>query len=87
MQLMPATAAWGLEYLAPDAVNWETSTSDNARLGTAVFAHMLAQSGWDVELALAYYYQGWYSIELYGVFDETYQYVENVLSLASEFRG
>jgi hypothetical protein len=38
-------------------------------------------------LALAYYYQGWYSIELYGVFDETYQYVENVLSLASEFRG
>jgi LysM repeat protein len=87
MQLLPDTAEWGLEYLAPDAVKWETSTSDNVRLGTAVFAHMLAQAGWDVELALAYYYQGWYSIELFGVFEETYLYVENVLSLASEFRG
>jgi len=86
MQLMPATAEWGLEYLAPDAANWETSTTDNARLGTAVFAHMLAQAEWDVELALAFYYQGWRSIELYGIFDETYRYVENVLSLASEFR-
>ena len=86
MQLMPDTAAWGLEYLAPDAVNWQTSTADNARLGTAVFAHMLAQAGWDVELALAFYYQGWYSIELFGIFEETHRYVENVLSLASEFR-
>ena len=87
MQLMPDTAAWGLEYLAPDAVDWQTSTRDNARLGTAAFAHMLAQAGYDVELALAFYYQGWYSIELFGVFDETYQYIENVLALASEFRG
>jgi len=85
MQLMPTTAAWALEYLAPDAVNWETSTSHNARLGTAVFAHMLAQAGWDVELALAYYYQGWYSIDLFGIFDETHLYVANVLSLAAEF--
>ena len=85
MQLMPDTAEWGLEYLAPDAVNWETSTQDNARLGAAIFAHMLAQAGWDVELALAYYYQGWRSIELYGVFDETYSYIANVLSLAAEF--
>ena len=65
--------------------NWDTSTADNARLGTAVFAHMLVQAGWDEELALAFYYQGWKSIELYGIFDETHQYVENVLSLAAEF--
>jgi LysM repeat protein len=85
MQLMPETAEWGLEYLAPDALHWETSTEDNARLGTAIFAHMLGQAGWDTELALAFYYQGWRSIELYGIFDETYNYVANVLSLASEF--
>jgi LysM repeat protein len=85
MQLMPATAEWGLEDLAPDAVNWDTSTADNARLGTAVFAHMLVQAGWDEELALAFYYQGRKSIELYGIFDETHQYVDNVLSLAAEF--
>ena len=85
MQLMPATAEWGLEYLAPDAGNWRYSTTDNARLGTAVFAHMLAQANWDVELALAFYYQGWRSIEIYGMFEDTHQYVENVLSLAAEF--
>jgi hypothetical protein len=51
-----------------------------------VFAHMFAQANWDVELALAYYYQGWYSIELYGIFEETHQYVDNVLSLADQFR-
>ncbi len=85
MQLMPGTAEWGLEYLAPDATEWRTSTGDNARLGTAVFAHMLAQAGWDTELALAFYYQGWRSIEIYGMFEDTYQYVANVLWLAGEF--
>lgn len=85
MQLMPPTAEWGLEYLAPDALNWRTSTSDNARLGTAVFAHMLQQADRDVELALAFYYQGWRSIEQFGTFEETHQYVANVLALAAEF--
>ena len=85
MQLMPGTAEWGLEYLAPSATNWETSTEDNARLGTAIFAHMLGQADWDTELALAFYYQGWRSIELYGIFEETHDYVANVLSLAAEF--
>jgi len=86
MQLLPATAEWGLEYLAPDAGEWETSTRDNARLGTAVFAHMWRQAGRDLELALAFYYQGWASIERYGVFEETERYVANVLALAEEFR-
>ena len=85
MQLMSATAEWGLEYLAPDAANWRFSTVDNARLGTAVFAHMLAQAGGDTELALAFYYQGWRSIEVYGMFDDTHQYVANVMALAAEF--
>lgn len=85
MQLMPSTAEWGLEYLAPDAQNWRYSTVDNARLGTAVFAHMLIQANWDVELALAYYYQGWRSIEINGMYEDTHQYVENVLALAAQF--
>lgn len=85
MQLMPPTAEWALEYLAPDAVDWRTSTADNVRLGTAVFASLLVQANWDIELALAFYYQGWRSIETYGMFDDTYQYIENVLSLAQGF--
>ncbi len=86
MQLMEPTAEWALEYLAPDAVNWRTSTGDNVRLGTAVFANLLVQANWDVELALAFYYQGWRSIEINGMYEDTYQYIENVLSLAWEFR-
>lgn len=86
MQLMEPTAEWGLEYLAPDAVDWRKSTRDNVRLGTAVFGQMLAQANWDVELALAFYYQGWRSIETYGMFEDTYQYIENVLALAAQFR-
>jgi LysM repeat protein len=85
MQLVPATAEWGLEYLAPDAVEWETSTRDNIRLGAAVYAHMLRQADWDIELALAFYYQGWKSIETYGMFEDTHEYVANVMALAQQF--
>jgi len=85
MQLMPATAEWGLEYLAPGAVNWRTEPADNIRLGAAVFAHMIWQAGGNVEIALAFYYQGWWSIEQFGIFDETLQYVANVLAIASGF--
>lgn len=85
MQLMPATAEWGLEYLAPGAINWRTDPADNIRLGTAIFAHMLWQAGYDVEIALAFYYQGWWSIEQYGIFGETLRYIADVLAIASGF--
>lgn len=85
MQLMPATAEWGLEYLAPDAADWRTDPRDNIRLGAAVFAHMLWQAGGNVEIALAFYYQGWWSIEQFGIFEETLQYVANVLAIANGF--
>ncbi len=85
MQLMPATAEWGLEYLAPGAVHWRTDPADNIRLGAAIFAHLLWQAGYDVEIALAFYYQGWWSIEQFGIFEETEQYVANVLAIAAGF--
>lgn len=85
MQLMPATAEWGLEYLAPDATNWETDARDNIRLGAAVFAHLLHQADHDLELALAFYYQGWKSLETYGMFEDTRAYIDNVLALARQF--
>ncbi|WP_322796877.1 LysM peptidoglycan-binding domain-containing protein [Tepidiforma sp.] len=85
MQLMPATAEWGLEYLAPDAVDWRTDPRDNIRLGAVVFAHMLWQAGGDLDIALAFYYQGWWSIEQFGIFEETLQYVANVLAIAEDF--
>lgn len=85
MQIMPETAAWALDYLEPSAVDWRTDARDNIRLGVAIFAHMYWQSGYNVELALGFYYQGWYSIELYGMFAETRQYIANVMALAGRF--
>ena len=85
MQIMPSTAEWALDYLEPSAVNWRTDARDNIRLGVALFAHLYWQSGWDVELALGFYYQGWYSIERFGMFAETRQYIANVLALSRRF--
>jgi hypothetical protein len=85
MQIMPSTAEWALEYLEPSAVNWRTDARHNIRLGVALFAHLYWQSGWDVELALGFYYQGWYSIERYGMFGETRQYIANVMALSRRF--
>ncbi len=85
MQIMPPTAAWALEYLEPTAVNWRTDARDNIRLGVAIFAHLYWQSGWNSDLALGFYYQGWYSIELFGMFAETRQYIANINALARRF--
>lgn len=86
MQLMPPTAVWALDYLAPDAMDWESSARDNIRLGAAVYAHLLRQAEWDLELALAFYYQGWQSIETFGMFEDTHEYIANVMALAQQFK-
>lgn len=86
MQLMPTTAEWGLEYLAPEATDWRHDPAHNIRLGAAILRHLLWQAGGDLEIALAYYYQGWWSIEQFGIFDETEQYIANVLAIAAGFQ-
>lgn len=85
MQIMPETAEWALEYLEPSAVNWRTDPRDNIRLGVALFSHLYWQAGYDAELALGFYYQGWYSIEVFGMFAETRQYISTVLALSNRF--
>jgi LysM repeat protein len=84
-QIMPETAEWALLTLAPDAVNWRTSASDNARLGASILRSYLDRSGGDVRLSLAAYYQGWRSIETRGIYDETVPYVTSILALQTEF--
>jgi LysM repeat protein len=84
-QIMPETADWALETLAPDAVNWRTSATDNARLGASILRSYLDRTGGDVRLSLAAYYQGWRSIEIRGIYEETGPYVTSILALQSEF--
>ena len=84
-QIMPETADWALLTLAPDAVNWRTSATDNARLGASILRSYLDRTGGDVRLSLAAYYQGWRSIETRGIYEETGPYVASILALQLEF--
>ncbi|MGE0229143.1 MAG: LysM peptidoglycan-binding domain-containing protein [Dehalococcoidia bacterium] len=87
MQLMPDTAEWTVDYLASGADNWHVSLEDNARVGAAYLAHLLFIEGGDVEGALASYYQGWAAYKQYGMYDETRDYVEDVLALEARLRA
>jgi LysM repeat protein len=87
MQVMPDTAEWTVDYLLPSATNWHVSIEDNARVGAAYLNHLLFIEGGDVEGALASYYQGWGSYKADGMFDETRDYVDDVLALAGRLRS
>lgn len=86
MQLMPETATWVVEHLAPGATNWQTSATDNVRVGAAFLAHLIDLADGDVGLALAGYYQGWASVHSIGWYDDTRQYVDDVLALTARLR-
>jgi len=85
-QLLPATADWAIEQFVPDAHNWRGSATDNARMGAAVLAYYLERTGGDERMALAAYYQGWKSVSQHGFFDETVDYVDNVIRLQAQFQ-
>ncbi|MGE0229620.1 MAG: LysM peptidoglycan-binding domain-containing protein [Dehalococcoidia bacterium] len=87
MQLMPDTAEWTVDYLASGADNWHLSIEDNARVGAAYLAHLLFIEGGDVDGALASYYQGWAAYKQYGMYDETRDYVDDVLALEARLRA
>ena len=84
MQVMPATADWA----GPALVGWETdyvnSAWDNIQTGVAFYAHLYRESGSDY-YALAGYYQGPYSVETQGLFDDTQAYVRNILEMRDLF--
>ena len=87
MQLMPDTARWAVSDLFLAAANWPHSLTDNTRVGAAYFRHLIAFLDGDVAAALAAYYQGWASAEADGLFDDTRQYVDDVLALRERFRA
>jgi len=80
MQIMPDTAEWALEWLAPGMTQWYSNPYHNAYMGAAIFRHWLNLADGDVEFALGAYYQGWHSMETHGPFLETERYIANVLA-------
>lgn len=77
-QIMPGTAAWLLDQIIPEAVNWRTDARDNIRMGAALLRFNLQWYGWDLNAALAAYYQGAGNIQRYGIFEDTRGYIANI---------
>ncbi len=86
MQVMPGTWDWVNKNLAPSPLNPQ-SAADNVRAGSLYLASLMRQTGGDRRLAAAAYYQGLSSVQSRGMFDDTKQYVDNVLALSDRFGG
>jgi soluble lytic murein transglycosylase-like protein len=63
------------------------NVDDNVHAGVFWLSHLLAYYGGNERLAIAAYYQGTRSIAEHGFFQDTIQYVADVLSLESSFGG
>lgn len=86
MQVMPGTWDWVQRNLAAGPLS-PTSAEDNVRAGSLYLARLLRETGGDVRLAAAGYYQGLSSVRSRGMFDDTKRYVDNVMALRARFGG
>ena len=86
MQVMPGTWDWVNKNLASKPLDPQ-SPSDNVRAGSLYLAQLLRQTGGDKRLAAAGYYQGLSSVRARGMFDDTKQYVDNVMALSARYGG
>ena len=87
MQIVPATWNWIDRYLTPSAPLGTASASENIRAGVLLLHQLLVETGDDVSLAVAGYYQGIASVQAYGMYPDTQQYVADVLALEQRFGG
>ena len=86
MQIMPGTWDYVQHNLSSAALD-PSSASDNVRAGSLYLASLLRETGGDVPTAVAAYYQGLGSVRQRGMYDDTKQYVANVLALRGRFGG
>jgi LysM repeat protein len=88
MQILPGTWDWIQRTLIPGGPPLAPASAlDNVRGGVLLLRSLLNSTGGDPALAAAGYYQGLPSVERYGVYPSTQQYVNNVLALAQRFGG
>jgi soluble lytic murein transglycosylase-like protein len=86
MQVMPGTWNWIQDNLADRSLD-PGSAEDNVRAGALYLRQLLRATGGDEAAAAAGYYQGLRSVQERGMYDDTRQYVNNVLALKSRFGG
>jgi LysM repeat protein len=86
MQILPGTWQWINSSLAPAPLSPDSAT-DNVRGGVLMLHSLLNATGGNQAMAAAGYYQGLPSVLQHGLYPDTQQYVNNVMSLASHFGG
>lgn len=88
MQILPGTWDWIGRTLVPGASPLApASASDNVRGGVLLLRSLLNSTGGNPALAAAGYYQGLPSVQRYGLYPDTQQYVNDVMSLSQHFGG
>lgn len=87
MQIIPGTWSWINTFLTPSAPLQPNSAADNVRAGVLLLHSLLLATGGSETQAAAAYYQGLTSVQSFGMFPGTRQYVADVLALTHRFGG
>jgi LysM repeat protein len=87
MQILPGTWSWIDQTLTAGAPLAPASAADNVRGGVLLLHALLDSTGGSSAEAAAGYYQGLSSVQQYGMYPETQQYVNDVMSLEQQFGG
>jgi LysM repeat protein len=88
MQILPGTWQWIQNTLVPGSSPLApASATDNIRGGVLLLKSLLNSTGGNPAMAAAGYYQGLPSVQQNGLYSDTQQYVNNVMSLAQRFGG
>ncbi|HWD84751.1 MAG TPA: transglycosylase SLT domain-containing protein, partial [Solirubrobacteraceae bacterium] len=87
MQITPGTWQYIQNSLNPGTPLAPASAVDNVRGGVVLLHSLLNATGGDPTLAAAGYYQGLPSVQRYGMYSDTQQYVNSVMALRQQFGG
>jgi N-acetylmuramoyl-L-alanine amidase len=87
MQIEPGTWSYIAHNLATPPPLSPASAQDNIRGGVLLLHSLLDATGGDPTLAAAGYYQGLASVRAHGMYNDTQQYVGDVMALRQRFGG
>jgi N-acetylmuramoyl-L-alanine amidase len=86
MQIEPGTWDWIQRTLTAGTPLNPSSAADNVRAGS-LYLHSLINSTGSLSMAAASYYQGLASVQSHGMYSDTQQYVNSVMSLFQHYGG
>lgn len=85
MQIMPGTAEWLETHVIGQQLNEVTSAYDNVKMGVALLAILLGETGGDERAAVAAYYQGLAPTQAGVYYPDTTDYADMVLRVRSSY--